>query len=66
VTFEQELEQLINRHSIENAADTPDWLLTQYISGCLAVFARTIKERDRYYHLTGLPCSPMIEPRAEL
>jgi hypothetical protein len=49
VTFEQELTVLINRHSVENGSDTPDFILAAYIEGCLELFARAAKARDGWY-----------------
>ena len=34
-TFERELESLINRFSKENDSNTPDFILAQYLLGCL-------------------------------
>ena len=52
--FEKELEVLINKHSKENESDTPDFILAQYLKGCLANYAETIKSRDRWYGFKGL------------
>ena len=30
-----EIEQAINRHSIENGSDTPDFILAEYLIDCL-------------------------------
>ena len=35
LNFETELEKLINKYSIENGSNTPDFLLTKYLMGCL-------------------------------
>ena len=48
-TFEKELEELINRHSKENGSDTPDFILAEYLLGCLNNFNTTIKERESWY-----------------
>ena len=53
--FEKELEQLINKHSIENESNTPDWILTQYIGGCLSSFSRAIQQRETWYGRDGRP-----------
>ena len=37
-TFEQELVQLINRHSMENHSGTPDYILAAFLSGVLHQF----------------------------
>ena len=38
MTFEKELENLINIHSMENDSDTPDFILAEYLRKCLAAF----------------------------
>lgn len=49
VSFEQELENLLNRYSMESGSDTPDFILCQYLQGCLDNFNRTIQERERWH-----------------
>ena len=48
-TFEQELSDLINRHSKENGSDTPDFILASYLTGCLEIFNRTAQSRTKWY-----------------
>jgi hypothetical protein len=45
----KELEAVINKHSIENESDTPDFLLATYLSGCLENYAKVVKARDDWY-----------------
>jgi hypothetical protein len=52
--FEQELSSLINRYSQENASDTPDFILAQYLLGCLETFSKTVQARDTWYGFKGL------------
>ena len=33
--FKKDLEHLINKHSIENGSDTPDFILANYLCNCL-------------------------------
>jgi hypothetical protein len=47
--FAQRLESLINAHSQENGSDTPDFILAQYLLGCLAVWNDTVKRREKWY-----------------
>jgi hypothetical protein len=47
--FKQELESLINRYSLENGSDTPDFILAQYLVDCLKVYARIARRRDKWY-----------------
>jgi acyl carrier protein len=53
-TFELALENLINRYSIENESDTPDFILAQYLRACLDAFKVAVRERDRWYGLRTL------------
>lgn len=48
MNFERELESLINRYSMENHSNTPDFILAQYIIGCLATYATTIQQREAW------------------
>jgi len=47
--FRKELEDLINRHSLENGSDTPDFILADYLVGCLRTFDETLVKRERWY-----------------
>lgn len=46
--FEKELAALINRHSIENETDTPDFILARYINDCLNALGTLIDKRDNW------------------
>lgn len=48
-TFERELEDLINKYSMENDSATPDFLLVEYLKSCLDTFGRIARKRDKYY-----------------
>jgi len=56
--FQKELTELINKHSMENASNTPDWLLAQYLSGCLAIFTTAIQQRESWYGHDPRPSEP--------
>jgi hypothetical protein len=47
--FRKELEALINTHNVEAGSDTPDFLLADYLDGCLKMFDRIVRERDAWY-----------------
>ncbi len=57
LTFEEELENLINRHSQENASNTPDYILASYLSNCLDAFNQATYKRELHYNriVTNLP-----------
>lgn len=50
--FREELRELINRHSMENLSNTPDFLLTEYILGCLEAFDSAVRQREAWYGRT--------------
>ena len=47
--FEKELTNLINKYSMENGSDTPDFLLSSYLMGCLENWGLITKKRDTWY-----------------
>ena len=48
-TFNEELCELINRHSMENGSNTPDYILANYLEMCLTAFGVAQRERDSFY-----------------
>lgn len=49
ITFEQELEQLINRYSLENECDTPDYILAEYMKQCFVAYVNAVQLRDKWF-----------------
>ncbi len=47
--FEEELSDLINKHSQENASNTPDYILAQYMNNCLKAFETAIQQRETWH-----------------
>jgi len=47
-TFEKELAALINKHSIENESNTPDYILAKYLRDCLTAFSTAIIDRTEW------------------
>ena len=47
--FKKELEALINKYSIENESNTPDFILAQYIYNALYIFESAVIARDQWY-----------------
>jgi hypothetical protein len=47
--FDVELEQLINKHSMENTSNTPDFLLAEYLRACLNAFNNAVVSRAGWY-----------------
>ena len=53
--FYKELEGLINKYSKENASNTPDWILAQYLLGCLSAFEMATQQRETWYGRDAAP-----------
>lgn len=47
--IERELAAVLNRHSIDSACDTPDFILAAYLMDCLRVFNTNTRSRDRWW-----------------
>jgi len=47
--FKMELTSLINRFGLESLSDTPDYILAEYLIGCLKTFNETTKKRIQWY-----------------
>lgn len=48
-SFRDELAAVVNRHSMENGSDTPDFILAGFLEGCLATFDATMAAREKWY-----------------
>jgi len=49
VGLEQEIASVLNRHSQENASNTPDFLLARFLLDCLGAFNRAVRDRESWY-----------------
>ena len=58
--FKAELTALLNRHSIENDTNTPDWVLAEYLCGCLEVLRVTVPNRDAYHGFSPRTASATV------
>lgn len=48
--FEKALTDLINTHSLEGESDTPDFILAEYLTGCLKAFNHSSKDQATADH----------------
>lgn len=61
-SFRIELQQLINKHNIENGSDTPDFILTQFLLGCLYAFDSAVIKRQNWYNKeTNITEVPVVD-----
>lgn len=61
--FERELKSLLNRYSKENGSNTPDFILAEYLNGCLGNFNRAVTARNKFYGHTPEPVRYSEEPQ---
>jgi hypothetical protein len=57
MSFEKELKNLINCHSIENESNTPDFILAQFLRMQLDVWVETTQARDSWYNVQLCPAN---------
>ena len=55
VELREEIENAINRTSSENESNTPDFILAEYLMGCLNAFDKATGTRDRWYGIAPEP-----------
>ncbi len=61
--FRKHLETCINAHSKENGSDTPDWILAEYLLGCLEGFDAAVTAREKWYGRAKVPVEgPPLDP----
>lgn len=62
--FQRDLQDLINKHSMESFSDTPDFILAEFLSACLEVYDRTVARRENWHgrHVTSERGAPVITP----
>lgn len=58
IAFRIELEKLINQCSMESASNTPDFILAEYLTGCLTAFDQAVQQRENWYGRDPRPSQP--------
>lgn len=53
--FRKDLQDLINSNSKENGSNTPDYILAQYLDGCLTNFDNAVVLRDKHMGVDSTP-----------
>jgi hypothetical protein len=51
--FEHDIKAIINMYSEENESNTPDYVLAQFLLGCLESFNRAVNEREKHNTLAS-------------
>lgn len=55
----EEIEHAINRNSAENGSDTPDFILAEFLTDCLAAWDKAVERREKWY---GRELHKNVEP----
>lgn len=53
--LEREIATALNRASAENASNTPDFILAQFLLGCLAAWNTGVQQRETWYGRDARP-----------
>ena len=56
-SLREDIAAVLNSHSVENASDTPDFILAAYLIECLKAFEVATEKRERWYGRGSIPCS---------
>ena len=49
MTLKEEIQHLLNKCCAENASNTPDWILAEYLYDCLKAFEKASNAREKWY-----------------
>lgn len=58
----KKIEHVINECSAENGSDTPDFILSEFLTNCLWSFDRALQAREKWY---GRPIPDRAKPTIE-
>lgn len=62
MSLRHEISQALNGVSAENGSNTPDFILADYLAGCLEAFDEATKARDQWYGLELAPGKMVHHP----
>jgi hypothetical protein len=48
-TLRKDIQHAINCHSAESGSDTPDFILAEYLTDCLAAYDKAVVAREKWY-----------------
>lgn len=47
--LQTEIQHALNSHSAENGSDTPDYILAEFLTGCLEAYNRAVRRREAWH-----------------
>lgn len=63
MSLRKDIENAINCNSAENGSDTPDFILSEYLTDCLAAYDRAVTAREKWYGRAPKPVpAPLDAP----
>lgn len=62
IKFREELQVLLNKNSRENNSNTPDFILANYLLGCLTSFEVAVQQRETWYGRDARPKERTVNP----
>lgn len=62
----KQIETAINSTSSENGSNTPDYILAEYLTDCLAAFDKATLQRDEWHDGCCNPRLVQSEPNTEI
>lgn len=48
-SFQFELASLLNKHSLENYCNTPDFIIAEYLTECFKNYCKTKQDNDHWH-----------------
>jgi hypothetical protein len=64
MTFVKELTILLNKYSRDNDANTPDYIMSEYLTKCLIAFTQAVRDRDEWFKPIARKPNPRRNPPA--
>jgi len=55
--LKDDLAELLNQHSMEQASETPDYVLAEYMLGCLYTYEKAIVGKELFWDKQEKECS---------
>jgi hypothetical protein len=62
MTLQRELEELMSKYCAENASNTPDFILAEYLIGCLNAYNQAVVKRAEWYGRIDVPGQGSVSP----
>lgn len=59
--FLEEIRHAINKHSIENESNTPDFILAAFVDDVMSAWNKTVAARSNWYGYFDLPGDNLVE-----